>query len=176
MRGKTIYIKLATLDDAEFILSLRNNSQLNKHLSRTSADISSQKQWLSDYKKREDAKKEYYFIINRLDGVPIGTVRLYDFLNERNSFCWGSWILNSDKTRTSAIESALLVYEFAFKHLDFENCHFDVRKDNKSVIRFHEKFGAKIVSESEFDYYFEYSKPCYNTFFNENKKFIEYQS
>ncbi|WP_114634237.1 GNAT family N-acetyltransferase [Vibrio splendidus] len=174
MRGKTIYIELATLDDAEFILSLRNNSELNKHLSKTSADISSQRQWLSDYKKREDEKKEYYFIINRLDGVPIGTVRLYDFLNERNSFCWGSWILNIDKTRTSAIESALLVYEFAFKHLDFENCHFDVRKDNKSVIRFHEKLGAKIVSETEFDYYFEYSKPCYNAFFKENKKFIEY--
>jgi RimJ/RimL family protein N-acetyltransferase len=173
IEGKTVFLRYANENDAEFILSLRNNDYLNKYLSATSSDISSQKQWLNDYKHREKQGIEYYFIICRLDNnSAIGTVRLYDFIIDRNSFCWGSWILSEDKTRTAAIESALLVYEFAFNKAGFERSHFDVRKGNTSVIKFHNKFGVTQVGETDLDYLYEYSKSDYIQFSHNNKKFI----
>ncbi|MGL4939358.1 GNAT family N-acetyltransferase [Shewanella sp.] len=159
LRSRSVHFKLVEESDAEFILSLRSDANLNSYLSKTDASIDDQKKWIRDYKIRETEKREFYFIICRNDnGQSVGTVRLYDFITTTNSFCWGSWILNSNKTKFAAIESAFLVYQFAFEELNFEKSHFDVRKENSKVIAFHEKMGAEKKSETELDYYFEVQK------------------
>jgi len=149
---KSIYFRLAQPSDATFIHSLRVDEKFNKHLSKVDDDIEKQINWLVDYKKREALKMEYYFIILRKsDNIQIGTVRVYDFINEENSFCWGSWILNHNKTRYAALESALLIYDFAFFELGFLRCHMDIRKENLKVIDFHKRFGVRIVGETNAD-------------------------
>ncbi|MCE2571533.1 GNAT family N-acetyltransferase [Motilimonas eburnea] len=147
--SKTIQLRLVQEDDAEFISELRSNKKYNKHLSKSDTNVDAQKLWIREYKEKEELKEQFYFIIERLDGTRCGTVRLYDF--REGSFCWGSWILNQDKTRYASIESALLVYEFGFKELGCAKSHFDVRKENYAVCSFHEKFGAKQVGETELD-------------------------
>lgn len=171
--SKTISLRLAEIDDAEFIFKLRVNDKLNQHISSFDGDVNSQKEWLNNYKEREKRGDEYYYIITRNDtGLSIGTVRLYDFINNNESFCWGSWILNEDKTRSSAIESALLVYEIAFNKLGFKNCHFDVRKNNDRVIDFHIKSGAEIKNENDIDFFFVYSYESFLKFKEKYKKFL----
>lgn len=150
--SKTIYFRLAEISDAGFIHSLRMDETYNKHLSIVENDVSKQEKWLADYKKREELKQEYYYIIHRKhDFLQIGTVRIYDFLETEKSFCWGSWILNHNKTRYAALECALLIYDFAFFELGFKRCHMDIRKENLKVIEFHKKFGVNIVAETEAD-------------------------
>ena len=152
LKGKTIHLRLAEPADAHFIYSLRIDEIYNKHLSKVEDDVSKQVEWLIEYKKREKLGIEFYYIIHRNDdSLPIGTVRLYDFLGNKDSFCWGSWILNKNKTRYAALECALLIYDFAFDVLGFKRCHMDIRKGNTKVIDFHKKFGVKIIGETEFD-------------------------
>ncbi|MBI6978325.1 MULTISPECIES: GNAT family N-acetyltransferase [Pseudomonas] len=173
IQGKTVRLRLAESDDAAYIHSLRVNSALNEHLSAVTGDVEAQRAWLLSYKSREKAAQEYYFIIERSDtGQAIGTVRLYDFIGNKESFCWGSWILDENKTRYAAIESAMLVYEFAFKELGFKSCHFDVRKENIKVIAFHEKMGAQRLRESELDFFFSMNPESYNNFFNAKSKYL----
>lgn len=177
VEGKTIRLRLADSDDAAYIYSLRVDSSLNEHLSVVSGGVEAQKRWLLNYKAREQAAEEYYFIIERLDtGLAIGTVRLYDFIGGNTSFCWGSWILDENKTRYAAIESAMLVYEFAFRKLGFRSCHFDVRKQNTKVIAFHEKMGALRQRESELDYFFTMSPASYERFFSAKSKYLVSES
>lgn len=154
--SKSIRLRLVEEGDAEFILSLRLDDDYNQFLSKVSPDLNAQKCWIKEYKKDENARKQFYFIIERLDGCPCGTVRVYDL--KEDSFCWGSWILNDKKTRYAAIESALLVYEFGFKHLKLNNSHFEVMKANSKVVSFHEKFGAKCISEDDENFYFTINK------------------
>ena len=59
--SKTIFFKLADIDDAEFILDLRTNATYNKHLSITKASLMDQRQWLKDYKLREKDNKGSIF-------------------------------------------------------------------------------------------------------------------
>lgn len=162
IEAKTVGLRLVKPSDAEFIYNLRVNGNLNKYLSSVSGGVRNQRQWIEKYKEKEQDKEEFYFIIYRKDTQEsIGTVRLYDFIKDENSFCWGSWILNENKTRFSALESALLVYELAFNKLGFEQSHFDVRKNNIKVVGFHKKFGALKVNENELDYFFIYKKSDY---------------
>jgi len=173
LTSKTISLRLAEAYDAEFIYSLRTNEVYNKYLSIVDDDISKQEEWLIDYKEREKKGIEYYYIIYRnSDLAPIGTVRIYDFIGERESFCWGSWILNENKTKYAALESALLVYDFAFFKLGFKRCHMDIRKKNIKVIEFHKRFGVQIVGESDIDLYGYYYPEKYTEIRNQIVKVI----
>ncbi len=147
IQGRTLMFRDVNEDDAAFILKLRTDSQKSRYLSTTDADLEKQKSWLNHYANKND---QAYFIIETLEGEPLGAVRLYDA--QEHSFCWGSWILKEGAPQTAAIESALMVYAYAIDYLKFQTAHFDVRKGNESVWRFHERFGAQRVLTTDIDY------------------------
>ncbi|RFQ01327.1 N-acetyltransferase [Pseudomonas putida] len=156
LHSTTISMRLIEENDAEFVVGLRTDNNLNRFLSAVGDDIEAQKKWIRSYKIDEAHNSQFYFIIERNDGVRCGTVRIYDIQDD--SFSWGSWILNDKKTRYAAIESAFLVYKFGFENLGFSKCHFEVMKGNDRVMSFHEKMGAKQVSEDETFVYYNISK------------------
>jgi len=153
------HLRLVNADakDAAYICRLRGDETLNQHLNPSSADVAAQLAWLQGYKVREAAGEEYYFVIVS-DGADAGLVRLYDFreLEGRRSFCWGSWIIPPPRAPGLVTFSALLVYEIGFEALGFEQSHFDVRQGNLGVIGFHERAGARRVSEDEQDVFFRF--------------------
>jgi RimJ/RimL family protein N-acetyltransferase len=151
--SKTIHLRLIEPSDAEFVLRLRTDKRYNQFLSSISPDLEAQRQWIVNYKQDENNRKQFYFIIKRNDGVPCGTIRIYDLRD--GSFSWGSWILNEDKTRYAALESAFLIYEFGFKELGFTKAHFEVIRENDRVIAFHEKMGAIVTDEDDLNVYFQ---------------------
>lgn len=153
LESRSIRLRFVEESDAEFILKLRLDEKYNQFLSSVTADLQSQKDWIIKYKDDEKLKRQFYFIVERLDGTPCGTVRVYDL--KKDSFCWGSWILNEDKTRYSALESAFLVYKFGFDDLGYKKSHFDVMKGNEKVISFHKRMGAVQTGEDKQNYYFE---------------------
>ncbi|PRA28423.1 GNAT family N-acetyltransferase [Pseudomonas poae] len=159
--SKTVRLRLVEESDAEFIFGLRIGEKYNKYLSAVVDDVDTQINWIRRYKEDEANRQQFYFIIERLDGERCGTVRVYDFVG--SSFSWGSWILNEQKTRNAAIESAFLVYTFGFEQLGFDQCHFEVRKGNDRVISFHEKMGATKTHETEHEFYFEITKESVNS-------------
>jgi len=48
-----------------------------------------------------------------------------------------------------------MVYSYATDYLGFRAAHFDVRKGNQNVCRFHERFGAERVGETANDYLYQ---------------------
>lgn len=168
--GKNINMRTVEVTDAEFIYSMRQNEVKTKYLSKVSGTTESQKEWIKYYKQRESEKQEFYFLIESKENVKLGLVRMYDFKD--SSFCWGSWLIKEDAPKTTAIESALQIYEFGFYSLGFEKSHFDVRKGNDKVIAFHQRFGAKIVAENELDYFFNFDKNDYEVTKEKYKRYL----
>ena len=102
VEGPNLALRLITPDDAAYVHGLRIDPAYNQHLSEVSGTAEDQRRWIEGYKTREAEGREFYYIIERKDGRPCGVVRLYDL--EADSFTWGSWILDSHKTRYAAIE------------------------------------------------------------------------
>ena len=148
LQGKTLVFRDAAVEDADFILGLRTDEAKSRHLSRVSGALADQQAWLAAYAQREG---EAYFVIEGLAGDRLGTVRLYDarVIDGQPSFCWGSWILSDTASSSAAIESALMVYAYALDTLGFTNAHFQVNLGNERVCAFHERFGARRVSQDE---------------------------
>lgn len=170
LNGKNINFRTVEVEDAEFIYNMRQNENKTKYLSKVTGDVKSQKEWIKNYKQREENKKEFYFVIESKNEEKLGLVRMYDFKDD--SFCWGSWLIKEDAPKTTAIESALQIYEFGFYTLGFKKSHFDVRKGNDKVIAFHRRFGAKIVDEDELDYFFNFQKSDYKIIKEKYKRYL----
>jgi hypothetical protein len=147
VNGNTITFRNATVDDSEYILSLRHDPAKNAHLSPPPVDVEAQRQYMLQ------PRDGFYFIIEA-DGRPVGTVRLYDARG--NSFSWGSWILR-DHPKSAALESALMVYRVGIA-CGFTAAHFEVRRANESVWRFHERMGAVRTAETERDIFYTLSE------------------
>lgn len=164
--GKTIKLRNVTPEDAEFIVRIRTDKKKGRFISSTSHDLSEQRKWIENYLLSQG---QAYFIITDMNNRPFGTVRIYD--QQGNSFCWGSWVLSEEAPSYCAVESALLVYIYALE-LGFEQAHFDVRKGNLSVIKFHERFGAERSGETEDDILFSISKEKILDTLGRYKKFL----
>lgn len=167
VRGKSIFFREVGIDDADFIVALRTDPAKNKFISTTSSDVEEQKRFIGRYRESES---DFYFVICDWQSREVGTIRLYDVRSE--SFCWGSWILVTDAPATAALESALLMYEFAFFALHYKRSHFDVRKENTRVVEFHKRLGASVVSENELNLYFTFERDAYILIREKYKRFL----
>ena len=154
----TMKMREVVEDDAEYVFSLRTNSEYNRYISQVGSEVDKQKDYINSYASNNDAfRSSFYFIIERLDNkTRCGTVRIYNFTED--CFEWGSWILDENKTRYSAMETAIFVYDFAFNNLGFSKCEFEVDKLNEKVVSFHLKSGAIIIYEDDKNYYFRITK------------------
>jgi RimJ/RimL family protein N-acetyltransferase len=156
VRGKSIFFREIKSEDADFVLQLRNDPEKGRYLSVTSDSVSKQKEFIARY---SESNTDFYFIVCDWSGERVGTIRIYDIRGD--SFSWGSWIKSSNAPRNFAIESALLIYDFAFFSLHYSRAHFEVRKDNERVVDFHKRFEATIVGEDDAYFYFNYDLGTY---------------
>lgn len=171
-KTKNIKLRFVEENDAEFVLMLRTDPIKNKYLSQTGSALNDQIAWIHSYKSREKNNSEYYYVICCDDNEQIGLVRMYDFRSEEQSFCWGSWILKQNSPVFAGIESAITIYEIGFDVCGFHKSHFDVRKDNVKVLKFHRNFGAKQIAEDELNFYFDFTSDDYASIKPKYSKFI----
>lgn len=154
VEGPNLTLRLIQADDAGYLFALRNDPKYNRHLSEVRGTVEDQRRWIDAYKVREAALCELYYVIERKNGTRCGVVRLYDISTD--SFTWGSWILDQNKTRKAALESAMLIYTIGFDALELEKAVFGVRLDNEVTLAFHRRFGAIELRRDARDIYFTY--------------------
>jgi hypothetical protein len=159
-------IRLVETRDADFIFRLRTNQILSKYLHEIGGTVGDQERWISDYKLREAKGEEFYFInIDPETENAVGLNRIYNFNN--SIFELGSWIYLPSADISKSIIGDIIVKEIAFENLGFKVCTFNVRKENKSVVRYHKMFPSDIVGEDEINLYFELTNKVFEI--NKNK-------
>lgn len=154
--GKYVKLREVTVDDAEFILSLRCDEKKTRFLHKTEYNVEKQVEYIKRYFTIPD---EWYFIIENLTGERIGTYRIYDV--QGDSFCIGSWLLVDGVSAAESFESDWLLRMYGFDVLGFKKIHFDVRKGNKKVIAYHKMVGARITGETDLDWLWEITREEY---------------
>ena len=156
LNGKYVTLREVRLEDAEFILNLRCDEKKAKYLHKTPNDIKKQIEYIKNY---FFLKNEWYFIAENKSGKKIGTYRIYDIKND--SFCIGSWLMLNGVLANETFETDFLCKMYGFNVLGFNKIHFEVRKENKKVWKYHSNFGATKIAENEIEYFFELTKENY---------------
>lgn len=139
----SVSFRLVGVNDAEYILKLRLHPELGRYLTPTDPSLEKQIQWLSEYKLRERAGTEYFYIIQN-GATRCGGIRI---LMESDYFEPASVILDANKTPTASTEAMLFVYQLGFEQWGFDKSLLTVRKENIRAIRLYQRLGARIVGE-----------------------------
>ena len=161
VEGPNLILRLIEPEDAAYVHSLRSNPAYNTHLSTVTGTVDDQRAWIEDYKSREAQGQEFYYVIERKDGTRCGLVRLYDI--EAESFTWGSWILDENKTRMAALESAVLSFGIGFAALGVQLANVDVRVANEHAAAFYRRLGMVETHRTNQDIFFNYTREQFNT-------------
>lgn len=161
LEGPNLVLRLIRPEDAQYVHGLRSDPAYNRHLSEIRGTAEDQRRWIEDYKAREAEGLEFYYVIERRDGVRCGLVRLYDL--REDSFTWGSWILDANRPPKAALESAVLSFQVGFETLGRQKALVDVRVQNDHAIALYRRFGMAEMCRTEKDIYFVYPKARYET-------------
>lgn len=156
VEGPNLILRLIRPEDADYVHALRTDPAYNRHLSEVRGTAEDQRRWIEGYKAREADLRELYYVIERKDGTRCGLVRLYDI--RADSFTWGSWILDHNKTRKAALESAVLSFGVGFDELGLSFAHIDVRIGNEHAEAFYRRLGMTEIRRDVQDIYFTYPR------------------
>lgn len=156
VEGPNLILRLIRPEDADYVHTLRTDPAYNRHLSEVRGTAEDQRRWIEGYKTRETDLREFYYVIERKGGTRCGLVRLYDI--GADSFTWGSWILDHNKTRKAALESAVLSFGVGFDGLGLPLAHVDVRVGNEHAEAVYRRLGMTEVRRDDRDIFFTYPR------------------
>ena len=152
-------VRLVNEDDAKFIVDLRTRPDVGEFLHSTSVDIIKQKEWIRDYKERELAGLEYYFVYEK-NNIPFGINRIYNINNEEGTT--GSWICAPNTNPIDTLATAILLYDIFFDEVFLSRALFNTNKYNTSALKVNHAIGGEILYESETDVFFELKPEIYH--------------
>lgn len=138
-----LHARLVQETDAEFIYRLRSDATKSKYIHDIEGGVANQVEWIRNYKVREEAGSDYYFIFYRGD-ISVGLNRVYSIHDK--VFTGGSWVMAPEATMEEVIACPIIIREIAFEVLgmdiedDYDGCHVD----NKKVIKYNQMSGMKI--------------------------------
>ena len=142
-----LHVRLATVDDAEFIYGLRTAPKVAPFMHNDGCSVETQREWLKEYKRREANGEEYYFVYEDQTG-PVGVLRLCHF-TEHDYHC-SSWAFKENIPSHYAFAGALFAREIAFERLGFDeevNWRDGILAINRNVISFMKILGWKQTGE-----------------------------
>src|SRR5262245_24082274 len=111
--GFGVRLRPITLDDAAFVVWLRNLEHAKGKVGDSATDIDAQQAWLKAYFQREG---DYYFIIESLGRLPLGAYGIYNMTGRSAES--GRWVVRPDVP--AALPSAFLAFETAFGSLKLD--------------------------------------------------------
>jgi hypothetical protein len=120
-------------------------------LNPVSSDVEKQREWIRSYLERFWKGEEVYFAAcgKEDDGV-LGVFRaIFDGAQFRARL--ESWVIRRGAPSTASLECLLLAFDHIFFERENEECRLQVRTGNRSVLRCHQRMGAKIVAEGDED-------------------------
>jgi len=134
--GFGVRLRPVRMDDAAFIVWLRNLEHAKGRVGDSAVDVAGQENWLKSYFQRD---KDYYFIIETEGGTAVGAYGIYDLRG--TSAESGRWIVRPDVL--AAIPSAFLAFELAFEKLGLSELRATTVSTNQSVLSLNLKFGFR---------------------------------
>lgn len=154
-----IATRLVNEEDAEFIVNLRTDTQKGQFLGATDVNVEKQRNWISEYKKREREGKEYYFMFEKPKGERLGVSRIYEI--KEDTFTTGSWVFKKDAPFGAAFLGDIICHEIAFELFPKSVNLHDVRKANTGVRKYADEFHPTLLFETELTQYYMNTRENY---------------
>lgn len=140
--GKYVVLRYVKEEDAEKVLSIRQDRELTKFLPRLDITVEEQRKWI---KKQQNTEGDYYFAVWNHAEEMIGTIRVYNILNGEAET--GSLAIRGNAFEN--LEAKLLCEDFMWDTLGIEKSIGVVNYKNIQAQKFAKLFGVEFDEPSD---------------------------
>lgn len=135
IEGNFVDLRIAEEKDAKFTLKIRQSIKNTKYMPRIDVDIDTQIKWI---KNQADSNDCYFFVIERKNGEKIGTVSLYNIIENEGET--GRLIVNG--IQIESVETCILFHDFCFRKAGMDYVYAKIEEDNIAALGFAARAGA----------------------------------
>ena len=126
--GFGVRLRPVRMDDAGFIVWLRNLEHAKGMVGDSATDTADQEKWLRNYFEREG---DYYFVIETTCGIPVGTLGYYNVTPQSVEI--GRWIIWPESS--AAVPSVLVGIDIGIRRLNVRKIRLKVVTTNERAIK-----------------------------------------
>ncbi len=136
--GFKLRLRPVQMEDAAFITWLRNLDYVKGNVGDSAQNVVAQENWLKSY---FDRPGDYYFIVETLNGIPLGTHGVYDV--KAGSAEKGRHIMRPEVL--AGLPNSMLLIDLAFKQLELSELRSNHVSTNQKLYSLHRKCGFKQI-------------------------------
>ena len=142
-QGKKIRLRGIEPSDAECIYRWNLDSDRARHLDFVwpPSSVASVKAWAEEKSKQTFANDTFHWIIETLEGCPVGTLSTHSCNPHTGTFSYGVDVAEEDRGKGYATEAILLVLRYYFEELRYQKVTVVVHGNNAASIQLHERLG-----------------------------------
>ena len=144
--GQYVTLRCIEPSDAEFTLAIRNNEELTKYIPKVKGTIETQRKWIENQRNK---KGDYFFMIQKTDGSPAGTISFYDVDLSVGVCELGRYISLGNALEN--VEAAVMLVDYIFQEAGLKKIILHSDEKNKKIMNFWIKMGAQFEQNVQMD-------------------------
>ena len=139
--GELIQLRAVKEEDWQFFHTWNENSETARNSYRIPFPPSPQRtrQWTRETSLNPIKNDQFRFVIEKIDGQPVGTLNTHNCDSRNGTFSYGLAIVENFRHHGYATEAILLTLNYFFKELRYQKCTVGVYSFNIASIHLHEK-------------------------------------
>jgi RimJ/RimL family protein N-acetyltransferase len=139
------HIRLRAVEpsDAEILHAWNQDSERNRTLDFLwpPTSLASVQAFADEASKRRLENDTYHWIIETLEGVPVGTISTHNCSPRNGTFSYGVDVAKEQRGKGYAGEAIVLMLRYYFHELRYHKVLIEAHADNPASIHLHEKLG-----------------------------------
>ena len=146
IEGKTVRLRSVEEKDAEVTYKMRHDPEKSKFVHQSKGTVEEQREFIRKQMKEPD---DYLFIIEDLEGNPIGMKGVYNFDREKNEIETGRFMGFGSQVQN--IEALMLSFDFAFDILGVERIVMSALENNNVMLGIQKRFGVEFTYRDRYE-------------------------
>lgn len=138
INGLTVRLRAIEERDAEITYKWRTDPEKTKYVHVSTGSVEDQLRFIQ---RQRTLPGDYLFIIENLDGVPIGMKGIYNYNPEQKTVESGRFIGYGNQIQN--IEALYLGFDFAFDYLNVEKVIMSALESNEGMLSIQKSLGVK---------------------------------
>jgi len=138
--GKTVRLRSVEERDADITFKMRSDPEKSRFFHAAKGTVEDQ---LNFIKKQRQKRGDYLFIIEDMNGSPIGMKGLYDYNPQKKEIESGRYVGFGSQVQN--VEALMLSFDFAFEKLGVETIHMDALENNMQMLSLQKRFGVEFT-------------------------------
>ena len=146
IEGKTVRLRSIEEKDAEVSFRMRTDPEKAKFVHPVHGTVEDQRNYII---KQRSTPGDYLFMIEDLQGNPIGMKGVYNFDEEKNEIETGRFIGYGSQVQN--IEALMLSFDFAFDVLKVDRIVMSALENNHVMLGIQKRFGVEFTYRDRYE-------------------------